>query len=327
MKGKRNTALILAFALTLCGCARELPPEAEIQIPIFDDSSASVSYRTAQAELRDFTSTLSLGGQVEYAFADTLSVPYDTNILSYEVKKGDVLKKGDTIAVFDPSAFSYDYQNQKIITDSAYSRYLSSGSEASRLEYETENARLGLIQYHIDEYTVKAPYDCVVTSVERFEIGAAVEAGTPVCSVARQGDVYICVNDNKDVFAVGMPVGLKFGTNEVYSAKAVMTPEPNARRGTNSAVVIKFDEGEYERAVNDVGNIVAAGWVTVLVDSFKKYAALCVPSDAVMQYSGSTYVYLDNNGDRARIPVETAEELGGYTIILSGLSEGDTVSY
>ena len=326
MKKKRITASALAFALLLCGCAREVPEEAEIQIPIFDDSSAAVSYRTAEAELRDFTSTMSVGGQVEYAFADTLSVPYDTNILSYEVKKGDVLKKGDTIAVFDPSAFSYDYQNQKIVTDNAYSEYLSSGSEAARLEYETENARLELIQYHIDEYTITAPYDCVVTSVERFETGSAVPAGTPVCSVARQGDVYVCVKDNKDVFAVGMRVGLKFGTDEVYSAKVAMTPVPGGK-GVNSLVVIRFDEGEYERAAADVGNIVAAGWVTVLVDSFKRYAALCVPSEAVMQYSGSTYIYLDNNGDRARIPVETAEELGGYTIISSGLSEGDKVSY
>ena len=324
MKNKIKSAfLALALAVT-AGCGNTAA-DAEIKIPILDSSSAG-SYKTAAAGFRDLQSSVSVGGGVEYAFAETLKIPYDTNLISMDVKKNDRLAKGDVIAVFDSSALDYDRQNQKIVTDNAYARYAASGSEAARLEYEREAGKLELIDYKISEYTITAPYDCVISSLTRFETGQTVEAGTEVCAVAAPEDVYITVERDKEKFAFGRQVGLKFGTNEVYSGRVVQMPETGGR-GTNSKVLISFDEGELERAKNDVGDVISAGWVTVIVRTLDLSGALCIPKDAVMLYSGATYCYLDTNGERTRIPIETGETVDDVTVVLSGLSEGDVVSY
>lgn len=317
---KRLTAAILAALMLLTGCNAE-PVEAEIKIPILEGDS-SQSYRTAKAELYDISTDMNFGASVEYPFAETYPIEFDTNLLEYNVKKGDMLKEGDIIAVFDSSALSYDLRNQQIATDSAYSNYAATGSAAARLEYEQQAKLLELVQYRVDEYTIRAPYDCIVVTAEYFETGQAVQAGTPVVTVAKPDEVYVTVERDRDNFAFGKQVRLKFGTNETYYGHVAMMPETGREK-----VLIAFDEGELERAQSEAGNIVSAGWATVIAQVFNKYAALCIPKAAVMQYSGTTYCYIEENGDRARVQIETGETVNDLTIVLSGLSEGDIVSY
>ena len=112
---KKIAAAVCALILSLAvgGCSDETV-EAQIKIPIYDDSS-NKAYKTAAAERRDFVTTLSAGGSVSYAFADTLTIPFDTNVVSYDVKRNAAFSQGEVIAVFDSSSLDYDYQNQKIL--------------------------------------------------------------------------------------------------------------------------------------------------------------------------------------------------------------------
>ena len=308
-----------------CGCSNAADT-AEIKIPILDGDS-SKSYRTAQADFHDLEQYSTVAGTVSYVYADTLMAEHDANLLEYNVSKGDRLREGDVIAVFSPADLSYEYNSQKIITDNAYSAYVSAGTEAARLAYEQEAGKLGLVQYRIDSYTIKAPYDCVVTSVEYYQTGDTVTAGSPVCAVAKPDEVFITVDKDKEYFAYGTPVRLKFGTGDVFTGKTVMPYDKNDPGGIGGKVLIAFDEGELERARSSVGDIVTAGWVTVNVRSYDKHGVLCIPKDAVMLYSGSTYCYFTSGGERTRIPIEAGDTVGDLTIVLSGLAAGDTVSY
>lgn len=322
---KKIVSFLLGAVLLASGCADQR--KAEIKVPIFESNSGA-DYETAAAERRDFIKTASIGGEVSYAYADGLCLENQSNILEYRVKKNDRLKEGDVIAVFDSSALNYDYQNQKILTDNAYSRYASSGSELDRITYEQEKLRLEIIQSRIDSYTIKAPYDCIVAEVRGFATGSVVEAGTEICRVAKEEEIYVTVKDSASSFSAGTSVKLKFGTKTEYSGKVVMTPEKGAGKGNiiNSRVLIKFDEGELPKIIEEVGNIVSAGWVTVITVVYDKRNILCVPDSAVKQYSGSAYCYMVSDGERVRVPVEPGDSFDGYTIILSGLSEGDIVS-
>lgn len=322
---KKIISFLLGAVLLVSGCADQR--EAEIRVPIYDSNQGS-GYETATAGRRDFIKTASIGGEVTYAYADGLCLENQSNILEYNVKKNDKLKEGDVIAVFDSSALNYDYQNQKILTDNAYSRYAASGSELDRLTYEQEKLRLELVQSRIDSYTIRAPYDCIVSEVKSFATGSVVEAGTEICRVAREDEIYVTVKDNVSSFSAGTSVKLKFGTSTEYSGKVVMTPAKSGGKGNslNSRVLIKFDEGELPKILDEVGNIVSAGWVTVITVVYDKRNILSVPDSAVKQYSGSTYCYMVSGGERVRVPVEIGDSLDGYTIILSGLSEGDIVS-
>ncbi len=325
MKKRYFAALTAAAVMLAAGCSGQ-PEKAEIKIPILEGDS-SRSYKTAVAEYRDLEQYVNIPGTVGYVYADTLMTAYDTNLLEYNVKSGQKLSAGDVIAVFSSADLSYEYQNQKIVTDNAYSLYASSGSASAQLAYEQEKKRLDLVQYKIDSYTIKAPYDCVIVKAEQFTTGDSVSAGTPVCSVAKPDEVYITVDKNKEYFALGTPVNLKFGTNEVFTGKVVMPYSAGDSGSMSGKVLIKFDEGEFERASEAVGNIVNAGWATVSVKSYEKHHVLCIPKDAVMLYSGATYCYITDGSERTRIPIETGDTVDGLTVVISGLAEGDTVSY
>ena len=320
-------AVILSLLLMTIpsGCSSS-GEDSGIVIPI-PEGGGKRAYTTAEAGYYDLSQTATIGGGVAYSYAETFSTDYDANLLSYNVKKGDRLSEGDIIAEFDSSALARDYQNQKIVTDAAYSRYMNSGSEAARLEYETLSAELDLIQYRIDRYTFRAPYDCVITDAPRFETGQTVAAGTQIVSLAKPDEIFFTVSQNKDLFSFGTQVELKFGAGESYPGRVVSeTGTGGSGRGA-SDVLIRVDDDVLDRINADIGNVVSAGWVTVIVPSFSSSRALCVPSAAVTVCSGSTCVYLDKDGQRVRVPVETGETAGDLTIILSGLAEGDIVSY
>lgn len=312
-----------ACVFSLAGCQDEV--EKEIKIPIYNDNEGE-NYKLATVETRDIVATQSVAGEVGYIYAEALRLPAESNLIEYKVKKGDKLSAGDVIAVFDSSDVQYDYNNKQILVNNAYSKYASSGSQSDYVDYMKLKAELDLIGYEIEQYTIKAPYDCVVTKAEYFNVGSVVEAGQTVCTIAKPGEVYIYAKSNHDVFATGAKVGLKFGTDKTYEGNVVMT-STGARNGLNSYTVIKLADGEYEKINEEVGNIVSAGWATILATTYVNYGAVCIPEEAVVKVSGETYCYIMSNGQRSRISVELGESVDGYTVVLSGLAEGDVISY
>ena len=323
MKKTLSVLALLFAAVMLTGCSKT-EEKAEIKIPILDGTEGG-SFTTAEVKRQNVEEYRTIGAEVEYVYAEIISVPYDTNVVEYKIRKGDRLNAGDVIAEFDPSGFSYDIQNQKILADSALAKWQSSGSELARLEYEQEKKQLDLIQHKADLCTVTAPYDCVVCDLKPRKAGETVTAGEMICKIAKPDEVYVTVKDNKDLFAFGMPVSLKFGTNSTFAGTVAMVPDGS--KGGISKVVIKLDDGEFERANEEAGSIATAGWGSVIVTAYRDYNVLCVPEKAVLTYSGETYCYIEDHGERVRVPVEAGRTVGGQTVILSGLSEGDTVSY
>lgn len=333
---KRIFSAITIFSVVLaaCSCSNEAAVEAEIQIPVLEGGTAS-AFSTAVVEIKDIEVTQKVGGSIGYIYADTLFTDFESNIIEYKAERGQQLKEGDVIAVFDSSSLDYDYTSQKILADDAYAKYLSSGSEKARLEYEIQSKKLEYIQYQIDNFTIKAPYDCIVTGTESFTAGEVVNAGTPVCTVARENEIYLYTSENTDLFKVGTRVEAKFGTNEAYKARAVMVPDAgrrddNERRGSvniNKCVSFKFEDGELERLINDVDNVITAGWATIIVPTVQKYSVMTLPEEAVATFSGSTYCSILNNGMQVRVPVEVSGVYNGSAVIVSGLREGDEVVY
>ncbi len=324
-------AAAIAAAAVLSSCSTQAAIDAEIQIPVFEGGSA-INFQTATVQISDIELSQNVGGSIGYAYSDTLYTFFESNLIEFVAKRGDVLKEGDVIAVFDSSALDYDYTNQKILADDAYAKYLATGSEAARLEYEIQKKQLDYVQYQIDQYTIKAPYDCIVTNIGDFVVGSVVGYGKEVCTVAKENEVYLYSSKNTELFHVGMSVAVKFGTNDEYSARVVSVPEKGARssRGStniNTCVVIKMDDGELERAISEINNVVSAGWATIIVPTVQKYNVMTLPEEAIAQFSGSTYCSILNNGLQVRIPVEVEGVYDGLAIIKNGLREGDEVVY
>lgn len=335
MKFNRKLSAFFAAAMiaAFSSCSQQAAIDAEIKVPVLESGSA-VSYNTATVQLTDIEETSNVGGSIGYVYADNLYTQFESNVLEIAAKRGDKLKKGDVIAVFDSSSLNYEYTNQKILTDDAYSKYIATGSEAARLEYEIQAKALELVEYKIDCFTIRAPYDCIVTSIESFATGAVVQTGTKIATVAKEDEIYLYTSKSTELFQVGMTVEARFGTDEAYIGRVVMIPgSDKGERGEkgsvniNECVTIKFEEGELERLQNDVDNVISAGWATIVVPTVQKYNVLTLPEEAVATFSGSTYCSILNNGMQVRVPVEVEGIYGGLAVIRSGLSEGDEVIY
>ena len=320
---RKLSALVIAVAAVLSSCTAQEAVDAEIHIPVFEGGAAT-NFETATVEIKDIELTQNVGGNIGYAYADTYYTHFESNLLEFNVKKGDRLKEGDIIAVFDSSSLDYDYTSQKILMDDAYANYMASGSETARLEYEIQKKELELIQYKIDEFTLKAPYDCIVTGIGDFVVGGVAEYGEEICSIAKEDEVYLTTGKDSGLFNVGMPVEAKFGTNDVYAGRVVSVPEKGTRGG---AVVIKLDDSELERLTSEVSNVVSAGWATIIVPTVQKYNVMTLPEEAIAKFSGSTYCSILNNGLQIRVPVEVEGVYDGLAVIKNGLREGDEVIY
>ena len=353
MKKFIKTVIAAALALTLTACSAQGDTDGEIIIPIYQPDQL---FSTTTAQRMDLSSTQSIGASVGYAFSDALSTAHDGNLISINVTQYQELKEGDVIAVIDSSALNYTYLEQEIVTQSAYEQYLATGSEADRLTYEYQNARLNAVQYEINSYTITAPYDCIVTDVARMiEPGTDLPGGTYICSVAYPNDIYVYLNvDPKSPtpspFQLGSKVSVTL-TGKSYEGTVVSYPASTAYKygesykvqnlgwnnwggndplGGPTAVdssryaIIGFEPEVLAALLEETPNAVIAGWATVVVTTEKMNGVLCVPASAV-QSRDTTYVYLYENGQKLQIPVKTGASINGYTVILGGLKEGDVV--
>ena len=350
MKKITKATTAAALALLLTACSTQGTVGGEIQIPIYHPEEL---FSTATVKRMDLSSTQSIGATIGYAFSDALSTAHDGNLISINVNQYQELKEGDVIAVIDSSALNYTYLEQEIITESAYDQYLATGSEADRITYEYELARLNAVQYEIDSYTITAPYDCVVSDVARMiDPGTELPAGTYICSVAHPEDIYVYLNvDPKSPtpspFQLGSKVSVTL-TGASYEGTVVSFPASTAYKygdsyevqklgwgggdplgGPTSAdssryAIIGFEPEVLAAMIEETPNAVVAGWATVVVTTERVNNVLCVPSAAVKSRD-TTYVYLYENGQKLQIPVKTGASINGYTVILGGLKEGDEV--
>ena len=335
MKFNRILSAFAATALimTASSCSQQAAVDAEIKVPVLESGSAS-AFSTATVQVTDIEETTNVGGSIGYVYADHLYTQFESNVVEVVAKRGESLKEGDVIAVFDSSSLDYEYNSQKILADDAYAKYAATGSEAARLEYEIQAKQLELVQYKIDQFTIKAPYDCIVTSIENLAPGAVVEWGTKIATVAKEDEIYLYTSQSTNQFQVGMTVKARFGTDEYYKGRVVMVPGSDrgekGEKGSiniNQCVTIKLEDGELERLQQEVDNVISAGWATIVVPVVQKYNVLTLPEEAVATFSGSTYCSILNNGMQVRVPVEVEGVYGGLAVIRSGLSEGDEVIY
>lgn len=343
------TAALLTFGLIFSsGCAGGL--EDEIEIPIYDGAQHE-DYKTYEVKRMDLSSGEKTGAALGYALSDSLYTPAGGNLISYNLSRLQELKEGDIIAVLDSSALDYTFRRQEILTQAAYEESLASGTEAARLEYEYQKAVLDSIQYQIDCYTIRAPYDCVVSDAAPLTAGEELEEGAYICSIAHPDEIYAYIGaplkkEEADKYRLGAKVSVTL-TGNTYEGKIVSVPNSGsykfdlkyskenmlfeapktgpAAADSSKNVIIGFEPDVLEKMLEETPNAVVAGWATVDYTVRELNNVLAVPMGAVSNRENA-YVYLIKGGDRIQTPVVTGGTIDGYTVITAGLSEGDLIS-
>lgn len=95
---------------------------------------------------------------------------------------------------------------------------------------------------------------------------------------------------------------------------------------SSSNIIIRFEPEVLKKLLEETPNAVKAGWATVNIVTKKYSGVLVLPQNAVT-VKDTSYVYLYKDGQRIQTPVTVGDTIGGYTVILAGLREGDEVAY
>lgn len=324
---KRTTALILSLVTIACvctGCKNGGDVAAEIKLPIYGGSD--ITYEIATAQYMDISETDSMGAIIGYPYADVLSYPAEAQLTAFNAVKGRAITEGEILAELDSSDLDYEINNQRTIVDTAYAASLG-GGESARLQYEIEKYTLDMLIAEKERYVIRAPYDGVVTYINRGTPGDMVVMGDVCCMVSSKQNVQIYIDGgDANKFRYGQDVVVKIDGDE-YPAKVVMAPDmlPATADGNASRrAVFALEEGVMEKLIRENEMAIAAGWATVCLTTEKKNV-LAVPDAAVKTVGTTSSVTLLDGEERYRLSVTIGRSLGGYTEIINGISEGDVV--
>lgn len=323
---KKTVALLLLLSVALCavGCKSGGSVDEEIKLPIY--GAEEIRYEVAIAQHMDISQTEGMGAVIGYPYAEYLYYPADAQVISYEAVNNRELKQGDVIAELDSSGLDYEINNQQTIVNTAYATSLS-GGESERLQYQIEQSRLEMLLAEKESYTIRAPYDCVVTSVNRSSAGSTVAQGDVCCAVAKPEEISVYIEGSDAAkFHFGQAVTVKIDGKE-YAATAVMAPDCAPATADGSAAnraAFLLEDGVIETIREENPVALTAGWATVYLTEGKKNV-LAVPDSAVNTSGSSATVTLVDGEERYRLPVTVGVSYGGYTEIRDGISEGDIV--
>ncbi len=368
---KALTAGLLAVCLSACSLQDKV--DKEIQLPIYENT---VKVNTVKAEIKDLEESEKVAAAMGYATADALTTAVKGNLITFNASAYQFYKQGEVIAAIDSSDMEYEYKRQSIYTEAAREEYARLGTEAARLEYEYQKALLDEVEYRRDQYVIYAPYDCIVTDVPSMTVGEELEAGTYICSVAPEDDIFVYIGynptrDQTTPFKLGTKVNVTL-TGKAYEGTVVSMPKSgaydhplkytsdavgsermtytvkelglaqdnyhfqntifgNPQGGPTSAdsrmnIMIRFEPDVLKALLEETPNAVRAGWATVNVVTKRYSGVLVLPQNAVT-VKDTSYVYLYHDGQRIQTPVTVGDTVGGYTVILAGLREGDEVAY
>lgn len=314
---KRCAAFALALSLMLTACSKSDDVNDEIKLPIY--GAEDIAYEIAQAQYMDISDSQSIAAVLGYPYAVTLTYPADALVKYVNLANNSDVKEGDVLLELDSSELDYDISNQQSLVDSAA---LSRGSTAGELQYQIELSKLNQLLEEKEAYTIRAPFDGVITSVKRVAEGRTVSGGDVCCTISEYSKAAVYI-DGADAgkFIFGQKVTVKID-GVFYDATVVACPEISPTK--SGMTVFDLGEGVLEKLGEENPMALTSGWATVYLNTEKKNV-LAVPSSAVKSSGSVYYVTLLDGEERYKFYVTPGETLGGYTEILNGISEGDIV--
>ncbi len=317
---KRYTALLLALCVCLAGCSKRSDATEEIKLPIY--GADEISYEIAQAKYMDISETQSIGATLGYPYAVYLTYPADALVKSANVTNNADVKEGDILMELDSSDLDYEISNQQTLVNAAAG---SRGTQAGELQYQIELSKLNQLLEEKEAYTIRAPFDGIITSVKRVAEGSTIKQGDTCCTVSEYDKIAVYIDGGDAAkFRFGQSVSVKID-GQYYDATVVAAPDvaPDTAKNANRAV-FDLGEGVLQKIGEENPMILTSGWATVYVTEERKNV-LAVPDSAVKSSGSLYYVTMVDGDERFKLYVTPGASLGGYTEILNGISEGDIV--
>jgi len=331
---KRALALGLAGAMTwaIAGCSYLLPVEEELLAPPLV-ATKDVEYTTVQVSKGDVLDTVKASGSFRASNTKQAFFETDGRIGEVKVGYGDEVKAGDVLMTLMANDTQYQYEAAKIRYAIQEENMANTyGSRAKKMQqYQLDLAKLELdnLERKMESTILRAPIDGEVTYLAEVRAGDTVPAFKVCISVSDPHDVRLLVTGEKAYSLIsGREVTVRVNNKE-FQGKILQNPYDVPEEGL-----------DYSTSVNDVYAVIEVydmpeelstigreAQVTMVNNS--RSDVLTLPTNAVREYNGRTYVQVLQDGVKMEKDIVvglkgTSENTAVYEVV-SGLEEGENV--
>lgn len=318
----------------------------------------AAAVETAQVERMNLTSKVSATGTIRPVDSVEVSPKITARISQVLVKENDQVTAGQTVATLDGKDYQAKYdQAQYKVTNTRldYERYKmlydqGAGTKQTldnaEYEYKTALSNLSAAESDLAETTITAPMSGVVVGEPKPAGTMAVQGNSNPTVIMRIADTskkqIMAKIDETDIGNIKVGQDATFTvdtyTNQTFTAhvsKISQTDTSNtwdtngtstsSSSSSSSASVIYY---YVTLDVDDPDDVLRLGMTArVEINTAEKENALVVPIAALKTNDNGSYVLrVNTSGQTEQVPVTTGIYSDEYVEILSGLSEGDSVS-
>lgn len=318
----------------------------------------AAAVETAQVERMNLTSKVSATGTIRPVDSVEVSPKITARISQVLVKENDQVTAGQTVATLDGKDYQAKYdQAQYKVTNTRldYERYKmlydhGAGTKQTldnaEYEYKTALSNLSAAESDLAETTITAPMSGVVVGEPKPAGTMAVQGNSNPTVIMRIADTskkqIMAKIDETDIGNIKVGQDATFTvdtyTNQTFTAhvsKISQTDTSNtwdtngtstsSSSSSSSASVIYY---YVTLDVDDPDDVLRLGMTArVEINTAEKEDALVVPIAALKTNDNGSYVLrVNTSGQTEQVPVTTGIYSDEYVEILSGLSEGDSVS-
>ncbi|TPL45766.1 efflux RND transporter periplasmic adaptor subunit [Mesorhizobium sp. B2-4-6] len=328
----RLASLLILAALAACSRSQEKPPE--IIRPVL---SMVVEPKTVE--------TFGFAGSVEPQYSADLAFRLLGRVVSRDVKVGDLVTKGTTIAALDPTALELAVQASKADLSNAQAQFTNTAAsedrqrqllasantsqatfdaakqarQAAEAGVERANAALAKSQEQLGYARLFSDFDGVVTATGA-EVGQTVSAGQTVVTVART-DPREAVVDIPDQLTgdltVGMPFEIVLQSVPTIKTDAKLREVAPQSEGTTRTRRVKLTLVNPPTAFR-LGSTITATRMTKVAPTIE------LPISALLEKDGSEKVWIvdPQSSSVSTREIKIASKSGGSFTVAEGLEAG-----
>jgi len=318
-------ALLITFVITLIfslfGCGKNEDKDEDLVAYVKIEEPVS----------KDFSDKLSLPATLRAKDEASVNSNISAMVMTVDVRVGDQVSKGDTLAVLDSAVAAKTYEKAKIGFQNVEKTYLrvknlyDEGAislmecDAAKANYDTALEDYNLAKLNLDYTRITAPMSGVI-SAKNIEVG---QMGAPGQEAFRIVDLSNLIAESgvseKDITKLqyGQNVNINLQSGEQYVGKIdSISPVTNQMTSTYP-INVSID--------NPDGKLKAGMFADIEIIFGVNKNGIAIKNTSIMNEDGMFSVFVNNEGiaDKRNVQIGIQDE--EYTEILDGIKPGDKV--
>lgn len=283
----------------------------------------NVEQTTSKVKRGNIQKKASVSGTIEPKMQKNMSFNgVEGYLLKIDVKVGDTVKKGDTIAELNMDDIKYQIKEQKIHVqlaqadvDEAKSGVSQNEIKKAELNLQLEQLKLDKLNDSLNKSILKSDMNGIVTYVSDVNIGQHLEPFEILVTVADKSNIEVKCEKMDEGIKVGTKVDIFTNNN---TCKGTVTGNVINKDKDKEITIIDFDKQPKDLSFGDIVHVEYA--------QSNAENVLIIPNSAISHGAGDhPYVRILKNGSMSEKYIDTGIDDGTNTEVTSGLSEGDEV--